>query len=201
MVTSAATPADIVNAALIRIGIRDQVGSLYDGSEQARAAIAVYGQTRDNLLRSGDWSFAQGMVALTLLKSAPSAYVGAASWTQADYPQLGYKFEYAYPDDALEVRAIRPTPIFVPEVDPSPYSFQIANDNAYTPAKRVILTNLADAIGVYTRRVTDPATWPPDFAEALIETLSRALAPDPQVAAGVAAEARGTELKAQMEQG
>ena len=47
-------PADVVNAALDRVGYKKNVGSLYDGSEQAAAALAIYGQTRDDT-RSGSW--------------------------------------------------------------------------------------------------------------------------------------------------
>lgn len=204
MVTSASTPADIVNAALIKVGHTIQVGNLYDGSEESRVAIAVYGQTRDALLRDGDWGFAQRMVALTVLKSAPSAYLPPTAWSQTNYPQLGFRFEYAYPDDCLKVRAVRPTPIFIPEIDPSPYPFSIANDNAYTPPRRVILTNLADAIGVYTGRVTDPTTWPVDFTAALIDALAEPLGAafaSPQVTAAEAAEARVDAARAMMEQG
>jgi hypothetical protein len=171
------TAADIVNDALVRIGYKKLVGELQDGSEAAQLALAIYGQTRDELLRGGDWGFAQGDVTLTLLKSAPpGGYVpGYSNWS-SQYPPLPWLFEYAYNDDMIQVRSIRPQSIFVPNFDPQPHTFNIANDSSYTPAKKVILTNVQDAICTYTRQVIDPTTWEPDFAEAFAEELGERLA-------------------------
>jgi len=205
MTTSASTPADIVNASLLRVGYKNQIGNLYDGSEAAQVALALYGQTRDNLIRMGDWGFAQREILLTLLKFAPASYVpGVTDWDPATYPQLGYKYEYAFPDNCLKIRALRPVPIYVPEIDPSPWSFSIANDPYYTPARRVILTNLQNASAVYAGRVTDPTTWPVDFTESLIETLAEPLAAaltNPELGKVEAAEARMDTAMANMEQG
>ncbi len=171
------SPADAVNAALVRIGYKINIGSLYDGSNAAQKALDIYGQTRDELLRQNDWGFAERNVALTLLKSAPTAYVPPTSWDGTLYPAIPYRFEYAYPTDALKVRAIKPTPIFIPDYDPQPFVYSIANDNYYTPARKVILCMVPAALLVYTGQVTDPLTWESDFTEAFIDALGRRLAP------------------------
>jgi hypothetical protein len=171
------TPADIVNDALVRIGYKNLVGELQEGSTASQLALAIYGQTRDEMLRGGDWGFAQGDVVLTLLKQAPAGgYVpGITPWSNA-YPPMPWLFEYAYNSDMLQVRSIRPQAIFVPNFDPQPNVFNIANDNSTSPAKKVILTNVPNALCTYTRQVVDPTTWEPDFAEALAEALGERLA-------------------------
>jgi hypothetical protein len=175
MTSSVQSPADAINIALRRIGHKLRIGSLYEGSEAARKAIDFYGQTRDALLRSGDWGFAQRDVALTLLKKAPPGGYMGQPWTSA-YPMLPYLFEYTYPSDCIRVLSIKQTPIFVPNFDPQPNVFSVDNDNSYTPAMKVIVCNVPQAILCYTGRVTDPSNWEADFTEALIDDLARTLA-------------------------
>ena len=175
MTTSIQNPTDIANIALRRIGYKLRIGSLLDGSEAARKILDFYGQTRDSLLRSGDWGFAQRSAALTLLKQAPPGGYGGLPWTSA-YPILPYLFEYTYPDDCLRVLSVKRTPIFVPSFDPQPNVFSVDNDNSYTPAVKVLLCNVPQAILCYTGRVVDPTQWEADFAEALIDDLAKTLA-------------------------
>lgn len=205
MATSLSSATDVVNASLTRIGWKRPIGNLHDGSDAAQMALQIYGQTRDALLRDGSWGFAQREIILTAIKTAPASYVpGVTPWDPSLYPQIGARFEYAYPTDALKIRSVRPVPIFVPNYDPRPWSFSIANDNYYTPARRVILTNLENAIAVYTGRVADPTSWQVDFTEALVEALGERLAPaltTLDMAKAEAAESRGDKAMAQMEQG
>lgn len=172
--------ADVVNAALDRIGYKKNIGSLYDGSEQSQAALAVYGQTRDYILRNFDWGFAEQDMSLTLLKTAPvGGYSTDRPWDIATDPILPWIYEYEYPGDdptMLKLRSLRRATV-VPEFDPSAILYRIANDNSFTPSKKVILTNLKDAIAVYTGQVTDPTLWEPGFTEALVTNLGRRLAP------------------------
>ena len=171
----ATSPEDVVNLALVRIGYPQRVGSLYEGSKPAKSALDIYAQTRDELLRSFAWGFAERDVALALQKTAPPGGY-TVPWTNA-YPILPWIFQYAYPADCLEIRAIRRSPIFIPEFDPKPVVFRVANDNSFAPPVKVILCNAAGAILVYTARVTDVTTWEPLFVEALAAALARRLAP------------------------
>ena len=206
MVASLQSAADIVNVSLARIGWKQQIGNLYDGSQAAQIALNVYGQTRDEMLRKVNPDFAMRNVAMTLLKSAPpGGYVpGISPWNPITNPPVGYLFEYLYPPDCLKVRAVKPTPIFFPNVDPRPYVFAIDNDNNYTPPKRVILCNVSDALLVYTGRVTDPSTMDVMFLEALTEALGEKLAAaltGGDAAKFEAAEAQGETIAASAEQG
>lgn len=195
------TAADFVNASLINIGVQNQIGSLYDGSKEANAALAVYGHTRDVLIRSKDWQFVSRTVALELLKTAPESYL--VQWTDANPPQ-GWLFEYAYPDDMVKLRNVVGTLVLFPDFDPQPRPWSIYNDNSYTPPKRTILCNVAEALAVYAGQVTDPLTWPVDFGQALIDALGLALAAAlerPQAAPIEAAEGAKDTAQATMEQG
>lgn len=176
--------ADVLNLALRRIGYRLRVGTLYDGSLAGKMALDCYAQTRDEVLRAGagpngEWPFAERNVSATLLKSAPTTgYVPPTVWNPATNPcSPNFLFEYAWPADCLKVRAVKPINLFVLNFAPQPNLFAVANDNAFTPPQRVILSNVANASICYTGQVTDPNTWPNDFTSALADALGEALAP------------------------
>lgn len=202
MPASLQSPADVINASLVRIGFKLRIGSLYDGSMAAKRALDIYAQTRDEMLRQNDWQFAERNLQLTLLKQAPSTGY-ALGWTTA-YPPLPWIFEYEWPNDCLKVRSLKTAPAFVPNFDPQPNIFGLENDNSYTPPAKVILCNVPSAILVYTGQVTDPTTWEADFTEALCAALGRRLAP---VLVGLdaaklgAADEQQTMNVAEMEQG
>ena len=171
------SPADLANVALARIGFKLRVGNLYEGSAHAKKILDVYAQTRDTLLRDGDWPFAERNVAGTLLKSAPAGgYIPPTVWSTA-YPPLPWIYEYAYPGDCLRVRAVKPTPILVPNFSPQPNLFAVVNDNGFTPPQRVVVSNVANAVIVYNGQITDPNTWAADFCEAFAAALARRVGP------------------------
>lgn len=172
------TPADVINLSLQRIGYPGRIANLYDGSVAAKDALDIYSQTRDDMLRDGDWPFASRSIEAVLLKSAPAGgYIPPNGWNPASHPPQPWRFEYEYPDDCLKVRACKPTAYFLPNFAPKPYLFAIANDANYTPKRRVVLSNVADALMVYTGQITDPSNWPPDFIEEFAAALGQRLAP------------------------
>jgi hypothetical protein len=175
MATSLSSPADVVNDALRRIGYKLRVGSLLDGSDASNLALDLYGQTRDTMMRDGDWQFAQREVTGTQLKAAPDYF--DTPWDPATAPPIGWQFSYTYPADALRIKAVRPQPTFQPDMRPTAKLFDVVNDNGYTPPRRVVVANISSAVLVYVGRVTDPATWSVDFTEALCAGLARRLAP------------------------
>lgn len=178
ILTSISNPADVANNALVRMGYKLRVGSLIDGSDHAGVVLQVYGQTRDELLASFDYDFAERTAALTLLKQAPAAgYFPPTTWDPANHPPAGFLFEYAYPADGLKLRTVKWPPLWAINWDPQPNRWTEYNDNYFTPAQRTILTNAPNAIAVYTGRVTDPATWSVTFADALAARLSVVLGP------------------------
>ena len=190
MPSSLQSPADIINASLTRIGFKDRVGSLYEGSKAAKKSLDIYGQTRDQMLREGDWSFAQREVTGTLIKSAPvGGYVPPIVWNNLTYPPLPWAFEYMYMGDCIKVRAVKPQLILIPNFSPRPYLFRIANDSG----QRVILSNVENAIITYVGQVTNPTDMPPDFIEALVASVARRIAP-------VLSTLDATKFEAQAEQ-
>lgn len=177
MPASVQNPADVVNLSLSRMGYKLRVGNLYDGSMASTRALDIYAQTRDELLRQNDWGFAERNATLVLLKSAPvDGYIPPTTWSTA-YPPLPWLFEYEYPSDCLKVRAVKGVPLFVPNFDPQPNVYGIANDNSLDPPAKVLLCNVADAVLVYSGQVTDPSNWEADFVEAIAAALGRRLAP------------------------
>lgn len=175
MATSLSSPADILNDALRRIGYKLRVGNLYDGSDAANLALDLFGQTRDDTMRDGDWQFAQREVSGALLKTAPNYF--DTSWNPTTAPPIGWQYSYTYPVDCLRIKAVRPQPTFQPDMRPTMNLFDAVNDNGYTPPRRVVVSNLANAVLVYVGRVTDPTTWSVDYTEALCAALARRLAP------------------------
>jgi hypothetical protein len=180
---AAQSPADIVNQAIARIGYKLRVGSLYDGSIAAKKALDLYAQTRDALLRDGDWPFAERNITGNQLKAAPAqtwgggAYVPPNGWNPVANPPLPWLYEYTFPSDCLKVRAVKPTPVFVPNFNPQPNIFAVLNDNAFTPPQRVVCCNIPNAIIVYTGQITDPTTMPSDFISTLADALGEGLSP------------------------
>lgn len=176
------SPEHVVNLALGRIGYKLRVNKLYEGTRAARIALAAYAETRDEVLRhegKADWGFAERNVVATLLKFAPAGgYVPPVAWNPALHPPIPWLFEYAYPADCLKVRILKSAPLFMPNFDPQPSVLSIANDNALNPPQRVILSNVPNAIIVYTGQITDPTTWPQDFIDELTGRLARVLAPN-----------------------
>lgn len=177
MASVVTVPADAVNLAMIKLGRNERVGSLYEGSKWAKAALSIYGQTRDALLRAGDYGFAERNVNATLLKQAlAGGYTPGNPWNGLNNPPPPWVFEYAYPADMLKLRAVKPIPVFVMNFDPQPNVFAVENDNFYTPAKKVILCNVPNAQLVYTAQVTDLTTWEADAIEEFADALARGMA-------------------------
>lgn len=178
---------DIVNAALARLKAPIRVGKLTDGSVPSKIALDTIGQTRDALLREGDWGFARRDVDLTLLKSAPAGGYIAVPWDPVTYPPLPWRYAYEYPADCLKVRQIQRQPNFIPDFAPAPVVFETPNTYvSATPDPNVelkcIVCNVPNAILTYTGQVLDPSLWEASFVELMISAMAEVLAPaiDPE---------------------
>ena len=179
MTTSIQSPADAVNIALTRVGYKGRrVGNLYDGSAAAIVALDIYGQTRDAMQRDNDYGFCERNISLTLLKQAPAGgYFPPTAWSGATNPPPPWLFSYAYPSDALKIRAIKRQPAFIPNYDPRYNRYSIDNDIGFSPPVKVILTDIPNAIIVYTGQITDPNEWDDGFLEVFADALGKALGP------------------------
>lgn len=176
MTTTVNCPEDAVNAALISIGHPRTIANIMEGSDEANAALQVYSQTRDEMLRGGDWYFAQTQVVATLLKSAPAnGYPPPVQWDPATNPIFPWRFEYDYPADCLKVRNMIIAPPVMLNVDPQPTLWREGFDPDL--GRKVVFADVQFANMVYTKQVTNPTNWEADFTEAFIKTLGRALVP------------------------
>jgi hypothetical protein len=168
---------EIINQALVELGTNRRIQDIYEGSRASRAALEVYGQTRDELLDAHDWPIARRTATLTLLKGPPppGGYNPVTPWTTA-YPKPGWLYEYQYPADCLEFQAIIAPPGAMFDLDPQPAVWRVDNDASFTPPEKVVLSNVKGALGVFTAQVTDPNVWEPWFRAVLIKALKAKLA-------------------------
>lgn len=158
MPASVASPADVVNLSLERIGYKNRIGHLYDGSPAAKKALDIYAQTRDAIMRQSDWDFAQRIVAATLSTGA-----APAPWA----------VEYNYPTDCLRLRNLFNATYLADKNNPVSILWTVANS---ATKGHVIWTNAAAATLVYTAQVTNVTLWEPLFVEVLALELGKRLA-------------------------
>lgn len=169
----AVTPEDLLNSALVRSGYPTRIGNIYEGSAASRAALEFYGQTRDDLFGSRDWRFLRQQVSLgaPLKIAPPGGYPPGRAWNATTDPEQPWIYEYAYPSNCIEIRALRPSAVLIPEFTPMFTRFTTADDTI-THVK-IVLTNLPNAMANITGRVTDPNEWQDsNFTEAFIDALA-----------------------------
>ena len=154
----AATVEVICNQALDLIGYKRHIGDIYDGSLAARIALNAYRETRDEVLIIRPWEFARAYV--------PMESAGIPS-------KQPWRYIYIYPPNTVKFLMIKPsnTP-----PDPQPIRWMEEYDLRVPAPYRTILANLNNAVGVVTFRVVDPASWPADFTETVIEMLAKKFA-------------------------
>ena len=133
-----------------------------------------YDSLRRSLLHHTWWTFARSEISLALL--------GNNQWQN-------WAYAYQYPVDCLRINYLM-NPNLVASYIGYPYSPAMeefyykncphevtqaldANNNA--TGHKVILTNMENAILVYTKDVTDVALFPDPFAQVLVLRLARAL--------------------------
>lgn len=178
---------DIWNQAFRAAGLPLRVNEAFEGSDGARVALELYQQARDELLDLKDWSFNRHTAPLTLLKGPPpdGGYSFAQPWSNI-YPAPGWLYEYAYPADMVDLRAIIAPPGPMPDLDPLPALWRVDNDAtpnvigdppaAVGPEAKVIYCNVTSALAVYRSRVTNPTIFDPGFTAALVALLGKRFA-------------------------
>lgn len=176
---------DIWNMALLSIGAQATIADIAEDSKEANTCRTFYTNLRTSLLRAAPWGFARRQVSLTLL--------GNLEDETSPYPWL---YKYAYPTDCMCLRYLIPPPMIqneqvvvptgailgVPGWMPSRANrFIIANDylapdpEAEPPVegynRKVVLTQVVEAIGVYTADIEDPDLWDNLFVDAMVNAL------------------------------
>ncbi|MEO1192844.1 MAG: hypothetical protein AAFY02_13870 [Pseudomonadota bacterium] len=140
-----ASDVSLCNQALDRVGAQTIV-ALSEASAGAQACARLYPQARDALLALHDWRFARARA-----KLAPLAAPVPAPWSQL----------YVLPSDCLAARALGPADH---RLGLQGGRFSVEGD--------WVLSDLADATLIYTRRVTEAGLFDPLFAEALAALLA-----------------------------
>lgn len=139
------TEVSICNMALSHVGGRGRISSLSEASEEARQCSLHYRQARDETLRALPWPFAAKRKALALT---------------GEPPPPGWAFSYEYPADCLAPRYLSPASR---GGDAPPFEVGVSSDLS----RRLIHSDAAAPVLVYTARVTNPALFDPMFASAL----------------------------------
>lgn len=174
-------PVDVINIALAEIGTQSSISSFNDPGSEGQTARLFYNPKLEALSRAAHWNCLRNQGALTQLKAV--VIDGEAS---DDPPPRPWLYEYAYPEDCLKARYILPywntldegVPFTTAQAQvPSlwqgpPVKYQVALDTVSGTRRRVILTDMPQAILVYTQRnLTNPDLWDPHFLAAATGTL------------------------------
>lgn len=173
-----ASEVDICNLALGHLGDAANLQSINppDGSAQAEHCQRFYPIARDSLLEMHDWSFATRRASLALLSTNP-----ASSWLYAYAQPAGMLNAISVLDpnttDDTSVGVVVSSNMYevpIPTVGvyaTQPYTMEILDDGT-----EIVLTNQANAVLRFVRRVTDTNKFSPLFLECLTWSLAGMLA-------------------------
>lgn len=170
---------DICNQALSEIGTQSQISSFDDGSVEGQQCALWYDSLRKRMLRTAQWGFARRQVTLTQLGDLIPDQT-------SPYP---YLYKYAYPADALKIRYILAPPITINNSIAPSVGVPVGPPQWLSPSRanrfiiagdvddlgnqiKVILSNVCNAIGVYTADITDPNIFDDLFSGALASALA-----------------------------
>jgi hypothetical protein len=150
----AISTVQIANFALAKIGSDATIESMTENSAEAKECNLWLEHTRLQALASYDWSFAR---------------VRATLATHGDDAPTGWTYRYIYPVDAVKARFIE-NPAGL-NADPVPYAVEQS-----TSGSKSIITDLNEAVLIYTKDVTVPGLYTPYFIELLAAVLGSHIA-------------------------
>lgn len=170
-----ASPIEICNLALGRIGRDETITSFTEQSKAARKCNRFYGQCLDEVLSRFPWAIAQRIQALAPVASTIDLIPG-------------YGYAYEKPADAIALHTIVPDGLVSDATsfftgccgpwNPRPYRHGLAYRQALSDDKlRVVyLTNVEHAWAVYTVRVSNTDLFPPLMVSMIVDRLAMELA-------------------------
>ena len=166
------TTTDIGNRALAMLGSRTNMASLAENSNEAVQINLVYSIVTDWAFAATNWNFARKVIALS---STKSVVLPPGTWTSAS-PQPPWLNEFVLPTDFIRAvyvtnMAAQGTTNYAGE----PQRFVLGTDIITAVQQEVLLSNAANAILVYTSRVTDPTLWPAMFERFAVAALANAI--------------------------
>lgn len=191
--TSSTTQVSLVNRSLLGIGARANINSLTEVSTEAQAASILFSPTFTALARTARWGCLRRQGALSLLMAAVGTPENTAN-PSLPIPPQPFLYAYALPSDSLFVRGLQPSfptpstggaPLttvgnssapWIPSDGMIPFKVAFATDINNNPIE-VILTNLSQAIGVWTTDNENPSTWDSLFEAAFVASLSAYFVP------------------------
>lgn len=151
-----ASSIDICNLALAQIGQQVVISDLEEQSVEAEYCALFWPIVRDEAVASHAWSFATERVTLA---DVSSSYP----------PPADFEYSYGWPSECLRfigVRGAESTDDLVNET----------NRVGASGGVRLIFTDIADAVGVYVKRVENATLFPPLLTRALEFMLAARLA-------------------------
>ncbi|MGA2401441.1 MAG: hypothetical protein ABSG91_07015 [Syntrophobacteraceae bacterium] len=181
---------DICNRSLSVIGTRSTIASMNEATPEAQACTIHFEAACRAMLRLAPWSFARSQ--------CNGALIAAASGTPENVdgsgalPLVPWSYEYAWPQDCIRLRRVLnpyvqsqagsvvpmwPGIVAAPPKIPAemdnrvPYQISLDRDSAGNQIK-VILSNIENALIVYTALVDNPNLWDDEFSEAFVFMLA-----------------------------
>ena len=144
----------IANMALSGVGAGN-IESFDEPSPEARQCKLWYDFTRQQTLEAFDWSFARKRLTLAL---------------SAEDPPISWGYRYQYPSDCIVARYLQSPAALMDETVP----FSIEVDQAGTA--KTIVTNMDEAVLVYTFDLETTSMFSPHFVNALAARLGAEIA-------------------------
>ncbi len=186
------SPVELVNMACDAIGVQAIINGINPpnpaNSLAAQVASRNYQTQVDSIFRAANWGTGRRQVALTLLRAAYGTPENTTSTT--NIPPQAFLYEYAYPTNCVRMRFVMPNANANAQAGVTPPPFGSFTGTPYPlvttnmPFIRaidtdqngneisVILTNVENALGVYTESVTNPDLWDPLLRNAVIAALA-----------------------------
>lgn len=147
----------ICNIALARTGQREFITSLTGSSAPSKVCNVLYVEARQTVLASIWWPFATKRATLAEL---------------ANTTRDGWIFVYALPVDCIAARSLW-SGLRRPAVD---QAIQFGLEHDAVSGKKVLLSDLEDAVLSYTADISAPGLFPPLFTDALAWKLAADIA-------------------------
>ena len=144
----------IANMALTHLGAENDIESLEEETVEAKTMNTWYDFSLQQALEAFDWSFARRRIVLTLHADTIS--------TTSNQPLAGvWGFRYKYPADCIVLRKIQHPN--APPDNALPYEIELSLDGT----EKTIVTNVEQAVAVYTFVQTAENLYTPGFVLAL----------------------------------
>lgn len=172
----AITSTDITNRALQLIGTRTTITSLVEVSNEAIQANLVFTSVLDWCLGAVNWNFARRTILMDLVKTNSSPLPTPWADTQVS---PAWRYAYSVPSNYIKAQYVTNSEANTDGLTyiGEPQRFVAALDRIATVDTRVILTNQASAVLIFTARISDPTLWPWMFERFMVATLAWTLAP------------------------